>query len=80
MTKFLHVLARLFRRPLARGKPRATHRIIVNDERDYLVWPADSSLPPQWRYVGKSGSEAELREFVATQLNDTAPAPLRRDG
>lgn len=80
MTKFFHVIARLFRRPLGRGKPRATHRIIVNDDRDYLVWPADSSLPPHWRYVGKSGSEAELREFVATQLADTAPAPLRRDG
>ena len=80
MTAFIHVLARLLRRRLGRGTPRATHKVIVNDEMDYLVWPADSSLPPRWRYVGKSGSEAELREFVATQLNDTAPAPLRRDG
>ena len=56
-----------------------SHRIITNDEMEYLVWPSENSLPPNWRYLGRGGSEAELREYLAEVLAETSPAPLVRD-
>lgn len=64
--------------------PSGSHEVIVDDEHNHAVWPADHSLPPNWRRVGKSGSEAELKAYVQELLVETSPAPLlsthRRDG
>lgn len=55
---------------------RGTHRIIANDDGEYVVWPTTHSLPPNWRYVGEPGSEAELQFEVLKFIAETSPAPL----
>jgi MbtH protein len=59
----------------------ATHVIIVNDARDYLVWPVDRTVPPYWRTFGEAGSHEELQARLEELQIDTSPVPLlKRDG
>lgn len=54
----------------------ATHQIITNDDDQFVVWPDNRRLPAGWRYVGRSGTRAELRRYLHDMLVETAPAPL----
>jgi MbtH protein len=53
-----------------------THQIITNDELQFVVWSSRRQLPPGWRYVGKSGSRAELALYLREMLVETLPMPL----
>lgn len=53
-----------------------THQIITNDDLQFVVWPSRRHLPAGWRYVGKSGSRAELTLYLREMLVETIPAPL----
>ena len=52
-----------------------THQIITNDELQFVVWSSRRQLPPGWRYVGKSGSRAELALYLREMLVETLPMP-----
>lgn len=42
----------------------ATHVVIVNGLRQFLVWPSHRPLPAGWHHVGRTGSKAELGEYL----------------
>jgi MbtH protein len=54
----------------------ATHQIITNHDDQFVVWPDSRRLPVGWRYVGRSGTRAELRQYLHDMLVETVPAPL----
>ena len=53
-----------------------THQIITNDDLQFVVWSSRRQLPPGWRYVGRSGSRAELTLYLRDMLVETMPTPL----
>lgn len=48
----------------------------MNDEAEYLIWPATNALPCGWRETGEVGPESELQALLQELLEDTSPAPL----
>ncbi len=61
------------------SKDRPEHEIIVNDQHQYVVWPAARRLPAGWRYLGKGGSREDLLYYLREMFVETLPAPLLID-
>jgi MbtH protein len=55
----------------------ATYTVVVNDEEQYSIWPADRAVPLGWQAVGKTGTKAECLEHVETVWTDMRPRSLR---
>ncbi|MFD3664403.1 MbtH family protein [Streptomyces sp. NPDC058659] len=52
--------------------------VVLNDEEQYSIWPADRDLPSGWRGDGVSGSEAECLAHISEAWTDMRPLGLRR--
>lgn len=52
--------------------------VVINDEEQYSIWPADRSLPAGWREAGMTGSQPECLAHIDTVWTDMRPASLRR--
>lgn len=57
---------------------RQVYHVVLNDEEQYSIWPADRELPAGWRAEGTSGSEQECLEHIEQVWTDMRPASLRR--
>lgn len=60
-----------------------TYEIVVNDRREYAVWPSTRPLPPGWRHSGKSGGRDELLAYLKSVCMDPVevvalPPPVRK--
>jgi MbtH protein len=55
-----------------------TFTVVVNDEEQYSVWPADRPLPAGWRDGGKTGSKQDCLAHIDEVWTDMRPASLRR--
>ncbi len=53
------------------------HLVVVNDEEQFSVWPADRHLPPGWRAGGEPGSRDPCRGWKKDNLTDMRPRSLR---
>lgn len=56
----------------------AVYRVVVNDEEQYSVWPADREDPPGWRREGFAGPRGACLDHIGTVWTDMRPASLRR--
>jgi len=54
------------------------HAVVVNDEEQYSIWPAERDLPAGWRRDGFTGSEEECLAHIDETWTDMRPASLRR--
>jgi MbtH protein len=52
--------------------------VVVNDEEQYSIWPADRELPGGWRRDGFTGTEEECLAHIDETWTDMRPASLRR--
>jgi MbtH protein len=52
--------------------------VVVNDEEQYSIWPADLEGAPGWRTVGKRGPKAECLAYIEEMWTDMRPLSLRR--
>ena len=52
--------------------------VVVNDEEQYSIWPADLDQAPGWRTAGKRGTKAECLGYVSEVWTDMRPLSLRR--
>lgn len=52
--------------------------VVVNDEEQHALWPADLEVPAGWRMEGFRGSEQECSDHVDRVWTDMRPASLRR--
>ena len=57
------------------GRPTA---VVVNDEEQYSIWPAERALPAGWRREGFTGTEEECLSYIDEVWTDMRPASLRR--
>jgi MbtH protein len=56
----------------------AAHRVVLNDEEQYSLWPVDSAIPPGWRDAGKAGSKEDCLAYISTVWTDMRPLSLRK--
>jgi MbtH protein len=54
------------------------YAVVVNDEEQYSIWPADRELPLGWREVGKRGPKAECLDYIKEVWTDMRPLSLRK--
>ena len=55
-----------------------SYAVVVNDEEQYSIWPAERELPAGWRPDGFSGAEEECLAYIDEIWTDMRPASLRR--
>ena len=54
------------------------HRVVINDEEQYSIWPAGRELPPGWGLEGFTGTEDDCLAYIDETWTDMRPASLRR--
>ena len=54
------------------------YTVVINDEEQYSIWPADRDIPPGWRDAGKSGTKEECLAHIKEVWTDMRPLSLRR--
>lgn len=53
------------------------YTVVVNDEEQYSIWPADREAPPGWARTGTPGTRAECLAHVEEVWTDMRPRSLR---
>lgn len=53
------------------------HLVVLNDEEQYSVWPADRPIPAGWRGEGTAGSRDECLDHIERVWTDMRPLSLR---
>ena len=57
------------------------HQVVVNDEDQYSLWPADRRPPAGWRAEGFTGSRQECLNHIDEVWTDMRPRSVRlREG
>lgn len=54
------------------------YKVVLNDEEQYSIWPADRENPLGWRDGGRTGPKAECLAYIAEVWTDMRPLSLRR--
>lgn len=55
----------------------AVFKVLVNDEEQYSLWPADLPVPAGWAETGQQGSKQDCDEYVNRVWTDMRPKSLR---
>lgn len=51
--------------------------VVVNDEEQYSIWPAERQLPAGWRPEGFSGTREECLAHIDEVWTDMRPRSVR---
>lgn len=54
-----------------------TYLVVMNDEEQYSIWPADRPLPAGWRGAGMTGPEADCLAYIDEHWTDMRPRSVR---
>ena len=54
------------------------YKVVVNDEEQYSIWPADRENPLGWNDAGKQGTKAECLQYIEQVWTDMRPLSLRQ--
>jgi MbtH protein len=52
--------------------------VVINDEEQYSIWPADRPVPAGWREVGLRGVRDWCLDQIATMWSDMRPLSVRK--
>ncbi|MBM7775492.1 MbtH protein [Actinokineospora baliensis] len=55
-----------------------TCKVVINDEEQYSIWPAQWDNPAGWRDVGVAGSKADCLSHIEQVWTDITPLSVRR--
>lgn len=64
--------------PAEREEDVTIYKVVVNDEEQYSIWPADQENALGWRDVGKQGPKADCLAFIEEVWTDMRPLSLRK--
>lgn len=53
------------------------HKVVINDEEQYSIWPAERENPAGWYDVGKSGSKQDCLTYIDEVWTDMRPKSVR---
>jgi MbtH protein len=54
------------------------YQVVVNQEEQYSIWPADRETPLGWRGTGMSGPKDECLAYIKEVWTDMRPLSLRK--
>lgn len=54
------------------------YNVVVNQEEQYSIWPADRENALGWTAVGQSGSKEECLAYIKEVWTDMRPLSLRQ--
>ncbi|TCO54857.1 MbtH family protein [Actinocrispum wychmicini] len=54
------------------------YTVVVNEEEQYSIWPADRVPPAGWTAAGRAGTKAECLAHIELVWTDMRPLSLRR--
>lgn len=54
------------------------YKVVVNQEQQYSIWPADRQNAMGWTDVGVTGNKAECLQYIETEWTDMRPLSLRK--
>ena len=54
------------------------YRVVLNQERQYSIWPVSAPVPQGWDDGGKTGTKAECLAYIGEVWTDLRPLSLRR--
>lgn len=54
------------------------YKVVINQNEQYSIWPADRENPLGWNDVGKSGNKAECLAYIKEVWTDMRPLDLRK--
>jgi MbtH protein len=55
-----------------------TSLVVLNDEEQYSIWPADREIPAGWRADGTQGTREQCLAHIAEVWTDMRPLSLRQ--
>ncbi|MBK7538121.1 MAG: MbtH family protein [Myxococcales bacterium] len=58
-------------------KEAKIYLVVVNDEDQYSMWPADRARPAGWKETGRQGTRQECLVQIKELWNDLRPRSLR---
>ncbi len=53
-----------------------TYKVVINEEEQYSIWPADRDCPAGWTEVGTSGPKADCLAYIDEVWTDMRPLSL----
>lgn len=56
----------------------ALHQIVVNEAREFAVWPSSKPLPAGWRPSGRTGTREELLAHLRSSFAPLVELPPAR--
>jgi MbtH protein len=56
----------------------ACFQVVMNDEDQYSIWPAERAFPRGWRAEGMTGTRSECLAYIDRVWTDMRPLSLRR--
>jgi MbtH protein len=62
----------------ADGEDATIYDVVVNDEEQHSIWPADRAVPAGWRTVGMRGPRSECLAYIKQAWTDMRPLSLRK--
>ena len=63
---------------MSNGADGTIYKVVVNDEEQYSIWPADRENAPGWKDAGKLGTKEECLAHIKESWTDMRPLSLRR--
>ncbi len=51
--------------------------VVINDEEQYSIWPADRKIPLGWRTVGQADTREACLVYVKQTWTDMRPLSVR---
>jgi MbtH protein len=52
--------------------------VVINEEEQYSIWPAEGEPPPGWEATGVTGTKEQCLAHIEQVWLDMRPASLRR--
>lgn len=56
-----------------------SYLVLINDERQHSLWPADLEVPAGWRVVREASSRADCLAYIDANWTDLRPASIVGD-
>ena len=53
------------------------YKVIINDEEQYSIWPANRENAMGWKDAGKTGTKEECLAYIQEVWTDMRPKSLR---
>jgi MbtH protein len=55
-----------------------TYKVVINDEEQFSIWPANQENALGWKDVGQTGTKQECLDYINQSWTDMRPLSLRK--